>query len=158
MAVSARLYQDLRGSHRHNVAVESTLRDGTLRPFDVVVEDLSATGVRVPAVTPLAPGALITLGIPGIGMCNARVARVDARGYGCEFLFPLSPDELADALVAVPADPIPFVPATAIAGGVPLPEPVTDRGRLPGPARAGIMVGLSAAGWAACYLVLHPPF
>lgn len=153
MAVTARLYRDLRGSLRHSVALESTLRDESRRPFDVVVEDLSTTGVRVPAVAELDRGALITLGIPGVGMCNARVARVDDRGYGCEFLFPLSEEELAEALVALPAAPI----------ALPLPLPGQDADeeqarRLPGGIRVAIILALAAAGWTISYLALHPPF
>ncbi|WP_374943801.1 PilZ domain-containing protein [Sphingomonas sp.] len=154
MAVTARLYRDLRGSLRHSVAMESTLRDQSRRPFDVVIEDLSATGVRVPAAAELDAGALITLGIPGVGMCNARVARVDDGGYGCEFLYPLSPDELAEALVALPAEPVPL----------PLPRPDAaqvaegNADTLPGGVRIAIILALAAVGWTASYLALHPPF
>lgn len=152
MAVNARLYQDLRGSARHQVALDATLRDPQRRPFDVVVEELSATGVRVPAVLELAPGALITLGIAGIGMCDARVLRREAHGYGCEFLYPLSDAELAEAVAASPADPV------VLADFAPLPAALPSmtlkpRGHpdLLGVARVGVVLALAAACWTALY-------
>ncbi|HEX8486533.1 PilZ domain-containing protein [Sphingomonas sp.] len=154
MAVNARLYRDLRGSPRYSVVMDSTLRDESLRPFDVVVEDLSATGVRVPAVADLDTGALITLGIRGIGMCNARVARVDDHGYGCEFLFPLSDDELAEALATVPAPPLPLPLATPL-----LPQTVATRAQysLGDNKRVGVGLALAAAAVTASYWALHLP-
>jgi hypothetical protein len=98
MAVTARLYRNLRGALRHRVMIDATLRDEAQRPQDVALKDLSATGVRLPATADLEINALITLGIAGIGMCNCRVIRQDHDGYGCEFLFPLSGTELLDAL------------------------------------------------------------
>lgn len=108
MAVVARLYRDHRGAARHGVALEATLRDNDRRPHDVVVEQLSKTGFLIPAMAQLAPGEQVTIGIPGIGMCHARVVREAEAGFGCEFLHPLSEDELAEAMVTKPAEPIPL--------------------------------------------------
>lgn len=144
MAVVAHLYRTQRGAARHEAQFDATLRDPDKRPFDVVVEDLSTTGFLVPAVTRLSPGQPITLGVAGVGMCHARVVREDARGYGCEFLFPLSGAELADALAASPSEPIalaprPFAPA---AHGAARAEGLSIR------ARIAVIVAAATAAWA----------
>ena len=152
MAVVARLYPELRGSARHQVALDATLRDPARQPFDVIVEELSATGARLPAAVDLVPGSLITLGISGIGMCDARVVRRDGRGYGCEFLFPLSAAELNDAMAAVPTAPI------MLASFLPTPMPAAPVGEEAVPVRPlrarvrlAIILALTAASWTGLY-------
>lgn len=157
MAVVARLYRDMRGSARHQVALDATLRDPERRPFDVVVEELSAAGARLPPVIELPLGATVTLGVSGVGMCDVRVVRRDERGYGCEFLFPLSEAELEDALAATPNPPVPLEPA----GRLPTAAARVESASLPartlgGGARLGVILGLAAASWTALYLALTP--
>lgn len=155
MSVVARLYRDMRGSVRHEVALDATLRDPERRPFDVVVEELSAAGVRVPRVVELSPGATVTLGISGVGMCDVRVVRRDERGYGCEFLFPLSAAELDDALAAAPAPPIPFQPLTPLPSAETRVEGTPVRARtLHAGLRLATIFGLAMASWTALYLTL----
>lgn len=153
MAVVARLYRNMRGSVRHEVALDATLRDPERRPFDVVVEELSAAGVRVPRVVELPVGATVTLGISGVGMCDVRVLRRDERGYGCEFLFPLSEAELNDALAAAPNPPVPLESPSRL----PVVEERVDHApkaarELASPARLLVILGLATASWAALYL------
>lgn len=150
MAIMARLYRDMRVSVRHEVALDATLRDPERRPFDVVIEELSVTGVRIPDVVELTPGAVVTLGIAGIGMCDIRVVRRDERGYACAFLFPLGAEELDDAVAATPQAPIPL----ATHAVPPLPAPPAEAAylnalRLPVATRLALLLAFPAATWGA---------
>lgn len=150
MAIVARLYRDARGAGRRDVAVDATLRDPERRPFDVTVEDISVTGVRIPAVVSLPLGAQVTIGIPAVGMCDLRVVRRDERGYGCEFLFPLSEAELAEAIAAEPQPPVQLVTSSV------LPAPVPSRTPAPMPrshaaVRIAVIAVLASACWSGLY-------
>lgn len=107
MAVLAALYREVR-QERHSVALDGTLRGPERRPYDVVVEDLSRSGFRVPAVADLELDDPISLGLAGVGLCPARVVRRTEQGYGCAFLAPLTIKQLDAALVAEAASPIQF--------------------------------------------------
>jgi hypothetical protein len=100
------LYRDRRSAARHEVALEATLRDNDRRPYDVVVEELSTTGLLIPAVTSSSPGEQETIGPPGIGMRHVRVVREAAGGFVCKFLRPLHGEELAKIMVTEQAKPI----------------------------------------------------
>lgn len=147
MAVVARLYRDHRGAARHEVALEATLRDNDRRPHDVVVEELSKTGFLVPAVAQLSPGEQVTIGISGIGMCHARVVREAEGGFGCEFLHPLSEDELAEAIVTKPAEPVPLpLPLPRLSYSEASDAEVIDD-RWPWRVRVWSLIGLAAVFW-----------
>lgn len=116
MGIAARLYQDGRWTDRHQVEIEATLRDSAWSPLDVVIEDVSPGGFRVVAGADLAIGDKIALGVAGLGTREARVVWGDQGIYGCEFLIPLSSEDLRTAVSAPAASPIAF-PKT------PLPTP-----------------------------------
>lgn len=105
-AVLARLYRDHRSAARHEVALEATLRGNDRRPYDVVVEGLSTTGLLIPAVTSSSPGEQVAMGLPGIGLRHVRVVREAAGDFVCKFLRPLHSGELAEVMVTEPAKPI----------------------------------------------------
>ena len=108
MAVVATLHRKGRIAERHRVSLPGTLRDPEQQPFDVVVEDLSRSGFRVPSDAALDVGDVVSLGLPGVGTCRAFVVRQAGDRYGCMFLTPLSAIELQAVLAAVPAEPIPL--------------------------------------------------
>lgn len=108
MGIVAQLYRDARHGERYPVALEATLRDAGPVPFDAAIEDLSVSGFRVSAPAELTVGDEIAIGIAGIGVRKARVARSDGTVHGCEFLLPLTNPQLATALEAPPAELIPW--------------------------------------------------
>lgn len=147
MAVMAALYRDVRSAERHEVALDGTLRNPDWKPFDVVVDELSSTGFRVPATTHLDVGAAVSLGLPGVGMCPAQVVRRTAEQYGCVFSTPLSPDQFAAALRATAAQTIVLSPLA----GAPLLQATIDAAEdrsIGMPLRALAVVGLAGASWA----------
>lgn len=148
MPVAAALYREVRESERHAVALDGTLRDPEWKPHDVVVENLSSTGFRVPTETGLHVGAFVSLGLAGVGMCPARVVRLADGQIGCTFLVPLGKGELKAALDATSLRPIDL---SRIAKAL-LPEPEGKRvldTRAPQLIRFVAVTGLAAASWAA---------
>jgi len=156
MGLVAYLYRDSRWAERHSVERDATLRDAAWSPIDVTVEDLSESGFGVVAPTELEIGAQIGLGLSGIGMREARVVRRAGDLYGCEFLVPLTAQELRAALATPPMTPIPLPLETGAIG-----EAEEHVERLPLGMRAvviaigavlawGVAIGL---GWAAVRLV-----
>jgi hypothetical protein len=70
----------------------STMRAHGPGPVDVVVIDVSATGVRIATLVPLAIGQEISIGLAGAGATRAFVAWARDGQYGCQFERPLEPD------------------------------------------------------------------
>lgn len=147
MALVATLYSDdARGSERRQVELDGTLRGPAHTPHDVLVSELSSTGFRVPATGALSVGSRITLGLSGVGARAARIVRLAGdEQFGCEFISPLSPGELAAALDAPPAELIRFPQTAMVAPADALPEP--DVGRFPGPVRLAVLMGGGLAAW-----------
>ena len=96
MALAAKLYVDSRAAERSSVALDATLRNKG-NPYDVLVEDLSASGFRMQAPVDLPENAAISLGLSGIGRHNARVIWRDGDSYGCEFVRTLTLGEVEQA-------------------------------------------------------------
>jgi hypothetical protein len=137
------LYDDTRGAERQRVALDSTLRNADAEPFDVMVEDLSATGFRVPAVADLMIGDMVTIGISGIGLRRAVVVRASDDKYGCQFLQPIDASAMTAAMDGVINRPITFPRGRSI--DIPLPAPVTKRFSVS--TRALIIVGSALVCW-----------
>lgn len=148
MALTAQLYLDARGSKRFRVAFDATLRDPLHAPLDVVVEDLSASGFRVLTSADLAVRVEIGLGLAGIGMHRARVVRREKGVYGCEFVTPLTSNDLRIALSAPPSAPN-ALPKLGPWARVPIEAARDDRPvrKLPRPARLLVIVALAVACW-----------
>lgn len=148
MALTAQLYLDARGSKRFRVAFDATLRNPSHVPLDVVVDDLSASGFRVLTTADLTVGVEIGLGLAGIGMHRALVIRRQKGVYGCEFVTPLTSNELSIALSARSSAPI-ALPRVGPWGLVPIETALDDRPvrKLPRPARLLVIVALAVACW-----------
>lgn len=153
MALVATLYSDdARGAERRQVELDGTLRGPAHTPHDVLVSELSANGFRVPATGALSVGSRITLGLNGVGARAARIVRLAGEDqYGCEFISPLTPAELAAALHSEPAELIRFPQAAMAIPFDALPEP--EVGQFPGPVRLAILMGGGLAAWAATIAV-----
>lgn len=133
------------GSDRVAVQRPSTVRAEDFRPRDVVVEDLSSTGFRFVSATPVTIGTLLHVGLGGSGMSQARVVRADADHYGCEFVRPLSEDQLARA----------FTDSSVLAGAFPALHvapvmPYRDD-RWPGAVRVAAGLGAATVTWVALW-------
>ncbi len=81
-------------SEREGIEQPGTLREIGDFPVDVEVTNLSETGCLLATDATLRPGLMFTLGIPGIGIHTARAVRHGEDGIGCEFLRPISRDEI----------------------------------------------------------------
>ncbi|HVF95532.1 MAG TPA: PilZ domain-containing protein [Sphingomonas sp.] len=97
MALAAKLYRDERAADRQAVNLDATLRKPDQRPVDILIEDLSATGFRMTGAGELALGAVLSVGISGIGRRDARVVRHGDDHDGCEFVVPIAAAEIARA-------------------------------------------------------------
>ncbi|WP_375429604.1 PilZ domain-containing protein [uncultured Sphingomonas sp.] len=148
MSVAAALYREVRESERHSVALDGTLRDPEWKPHDVVVEDLSSTGFRVPTETELHAGAFVSLGLAGVGMCPARVVRQADGQIGCTFLVPLGRGKLKAAMEATSLRPLDLNLMIKAQPPEPKRETISDT-RAPRHIRLGVVTGLAAASWAA---------
>lgn len=147
MAIAAALYRDGRTAERHVVALDGTLRDPDLKPIDILVDDLSLTGFRIPAEPGLEPADLVSLGLAGVGIRSARVVRRDGESLGCAFLSPLGEDQLAAALDATASRVIELETARAYPSPM-TPAPDASPRRLRAPLRLLVVAGLAAVSWA----------
>lgn len=66
----------------------------------VEITNASAQGVRGRTVLPLAVGTLLKLTLPGSSERHARVAWVEGEEFGCEFMKPLTGNELRELIEA----------------------------------------------------------
>jgi hypothetical protein len=64
------------------------------KPFGVVDENFSRTGFLFAGDVDLPVGTLVSVGLSGAGVREAKVVRRDGQRYGCEFLMPLPRREL----------------------------------------------------------------
>ena len=97
MSESGSAKADGRTAERRETMAASTMRAIGTTPIDVVVIDVSATGVRIATSVPLAIGQEISIGLAGAGATRAFVAWRRDDHYGCQFERPLEPDGAARA-------------------------------------------------------------
>jgi hypothetical protein len=80
---------DARGAVRFHVDRATTMRGMDGAPFDVIVDNFSRTGFLFTSNVELPLGTLVSVGLAGPGVREAKVIRRDGERYGCEFLMPL---------------------------------------------------------------------
>jgi hypothetical protein len=150
MSFLARL--DVERSDRITVDRPATVRDLRKAPSDVIVDNLSTTGCLVTLDFALPLGALISIGIAGIGPCFARVGRCDHPRYGCAFLVPITEAEIEASRVAetIVKGRFPALPAAAIApAAIVIPEPdAPAAGELSARMKVAVIVGSAVLCWA----------
>lgn len=135
------------GSHRSEVGQQSTLRNRDGVPCSVMVDDLSASGFRFVISRHLCEGARVRLGLAGAGAAEARVVWRSDDVHGCEFLQPLTEDQLRSSFsgssVVECAFPVGFSDCS---------EPAI--GRWPGPVRLAVLLLGTALAWAGLIAVV----
>jgi hypothetical protein len=88
---------EARAAERRPAMAPSTLRASGAAPVDVMVIDVSATGVRISTAAQLEVGQEISIGLAGAGSSRAFVAWKRDDQYGCRFERPLEADGAAKA-------------------------------------------------------------
>lgn len=130
---------DRRGVDRRPIGGISTLRDGAARPLDVIVRDLSPTGISLTCVAGLDIGDAVSVALPGFGSYAARVVRRNGDNYGCAFI---EEPPVAAVLGSFVRDTV----VTMTVSVLPVPS-VADPDRWPLAARGWMILGLAVAGW-----------
>ncbi|RDE06324.1 PilZ domain-containing protein [Sphingomonas aracearum] len=136
---------DRRSAERGEVRCSSTVRSTAGVSHDVVVHDLSASGLSFTSEQSFAVGTPVTVGLSGSGSVPGTIIRHERTLYGCAFDRPLTTAQLVDAFSS------PGVLIGDFGGEARRPAPVADRKR----AGARLLVVLAAAGlWAAIYALI----
>ena len=89
--------QDARRARRRITYAPSTLRVAGTRPVDVTVYDISETGIRFACDQRLEEGDELSIGLAGSGAARAFVAWARDGQYGCDFVLPISQQEVESA-------------------------------------------------------------
>jgi transcriptional regulator with XRE-family HTH domain len=100
--------RDVRRKLRLNVAGRTA--DG--RPGEVLIHDLSTSGMLVQADEPLAIGEVIEVELPRTGVHHVEVVWASGTFFGCRFLEPVPPAAVSAALLRSAPDR-PSQPATS---------------------------------------------
>jgi len=91
-----------RAAERRPADAPSTMRADGCMPVDVVVLDISRSGVRILTDATLEIGQEITIGLAGAGVTRAFVAWARDGEYGCAFERPIAPEDEALAFSHAP--------------------------------------------------------
>ena len=103
-------------AERRPTDAPSTMRADNGAPVDVIVLDLSRSGVRIVTDAKLEIGQEITIGLAGAGVTRAYVAWARDGEYGCAFERPMAPEDEAVAFSRAPGQRL----------GVTTPPPQSD--------------------------------
>jgi hypothetical protein len=107
------------------------------------VVDLSQTGCLFMTTEPLRIEAIVTIGIAGVGLREARIVRNQDIRFGCTFLMPLTNAELAAGLAESETVALfPFQHPSATEQ-----EPMPTVAKLARPVRLAAFSGLVAISW-----------
>ncbi len=94
--------QDARGAERRAAEAPSTMRADGGTPHDVVVLDISRSGVRILSDAELSVGQEISIGLAGAGVTRAFISWARDGEYGCAFERPIAAEQEALAFSQVP--------------------------------------------------------
>ena len=94
--------KETRKARRRPAKAPSTMRADGREPVDVVVLDISRSGVRILTDADLSVGQEISIGLAGAGVTRAYVTWVRDGEYGCAFERPIGPEEEARAFSQAP--------------------------------------------------------
>jgi hypothetical protein len=143
LAYRTTLHRTDRRDDRHELGRVSTLRGEDGRPLDVLLDDISETGLRISQAPALVEGEGVVIGIAGVGTRSANVVWSTDGTAGCELHAPLSREEL-DITQRIRATVAEFPGTIAIA--VPQ-EDVGAFRRLPFRTRMAVIAASMAGGW-----------
>ena len=82
---------DTRRSSRARITARARFREAGANPYEVQIDDLSASGFRMISYTRPRAGTRIWVTLPGLQSLEAVVRRSDGNNHGCEFVLPLHP-------------------------------------------------------------------
>ncbi len=99
-----------RSAERRSTDAPSTMRADNGAPVDVLVLDISRSGVRIVTDAPLQIGQEISIGLAGAGVTRAYVAWARGGEYGCAFERPMAPEDEALAFSRAPVQRLGIVP------------------------------------------------
>lgn len=91
-----------RTAERRSTDAPSTMRADGGAPVDVVVLDISRSGVRIMTDAALEIGQEISIGLAGAGVTRAYVTWGRNGEYGCAFERPMAPEDEALAFSRAP--------------------------------------------------------
>ena len=94
--------KEARAAERRSAEAPSTMRTDGRDPIDVIVLDISRSGVRIVSDAVLSIGQEITIGLAGAGVTRAYVAWARDGEYGCAFERPIPPEDEAVAFSHAP--------------------------------------------------------
>lgn len=86
-----------RRAPRHRILLDAELRSPSGDARDVVVRNISATGILLETEFPLEQDEVLELVLPETGVSEARIVWADGRLYGCEFIEPITSAALSAA-------------------------------------------------------------
>lgn len=96
------IMKEARAAERRTTAAASTMRTDGGDPLDVIVTDISQSGVRILTHADLAIGQEISIGLCGAGVTRAYVAWKRDDHYGCAFERPITVEDNAVAFATAP--------------------------------------------------------
>lgn len=94
--------RNARGAQRRATDAPSTMRTDGGDPIDVLVLDLSRSGIRIMTEADLGVGQEISIGLAGAGVTRAYVTWARDGEYGCAFERPIAPEDEAAAFSRAP--------------------------------------------------------
>ncbi|WP_296219220.1 PilZ domain-containing protein [uncultured Sphingomonas sp.] len=142
LTVTAQIVDDdsAQRAERKSIDRASTLRVLESRPYDAHVENLSATGCLLSSSVVLSPGMRIRLGLSGGGVVEGTIIRQLGKQYGCEFLRPLTSEQMQAAFGTGALVHGRFASASEATALPAAP-------RWPRSLRAAVMIGLAVLAW-----------
>lgn len=153
MALIVQLYDSGRSAERHDLGADATVRGPDRVPIDVLVADLSRTGCLFVSTEPLHVDGVITIGIAGVGLREARIVRNQDVRFGCTFLIPLTDAELAAGLAE--SETIALFPMDFSLNNQAEHEAEAPQGpKLPRHVRLMVSTGLACISWMCVLFVL----
>lgn len=94
--------QEARRAERRPTEAPSTMRTDGGEPVDVIVLDISRSGIRIVSDAQLGVGQEISIGLAGAGSTRAFVTWARGDEYGCAFERPMAPEDEALAFSRAP--------------------------------------------------------
>jgi hypothetical protein len=130
--------------------VAGVLPDGP--GVDVVIHDLSLTGLLMETWASLSVGMDIEVDLPEAGATQARVVWSTGRYFGCQFSAPIPAAAMSAAILKNPVAPTPRVSAPVQFSR---PSPTSeDRDGLSLGTRMRVIIALATLVWAAIFLAM----
>ncbi|WP_380872986.1 hypothetical protein ACFB49_38790 [Sphingomonas sp. DBB INV C78] len=93
---------DARSDVRRPVDLNASLLMAGTKGIGCVVSNISIAGFMATAYSPVSPGALLWLRVPGFAALSARVMWEEDGRIGCQFETPITPETLIGIVADAP--------------------------------------------------------